>query len=491
MLSYDTLISARDAVAAKDISATELTREALGRIERLDNTIFAFNSTYPSRALERARDVDNGLITGPMAGVPIAIKDNLCTSFGTTTCSSKMLQNFQSPYDATIVKRLEAAGAIIVGKTNLDEFAMGSSTENSAFHTTRNPWDTSRVPGGSSGGSAAALAAGFCCASVGSDTGGSIRQPAALCGVVGLKPTYGRVSRYGLVAFASSLDQIGPFGWTVGDVALQMNVISGHDPRDSTSLRDAVPDYLANLDEPFKPLRIGIAREFTLEGGMDPQVNAAVDATIRKYREMGAEIVDVTLPHTEYGIAAYYVIAPCEASSNLARYDGIHYGHRTKSPVKDMAELLSKSRAEGFGEEVKRRIMIGTYALSAGYNSKLYLQALKMRTLIKRDFDEAFQKCDVILSPTTPTPAFKMGEKTGDPLQMYLCDVFTVTCNIAGIAGISLPCGFTAGTQPLPIGMQLLGPTFSEAMLFRVARMYEAATDWHKRRPQLPVGVTS
>jgi aspartyl-tRNA(Asn)/glutamyl-tRNA(Gln) amidotransferase subunit A len=491
MLSYDTLISARDAVAAKDISATELTREALGRIERLDNTIFAFNSTYPSRALERARDVDNGLITGPMAGVPIAIKDNLCTSFGTTTCSSKMLQNFQSPYDATIVKRLEAAGAIIVGKTNLDEFAMGSSTENSAFHTTRNPWDTTRVPGGSSGGSAAALAAGFCCASLGSDTGGSIRQPAALCGVVGLKPTYGRVSRYGLVAFASSLDQIGPFGWTVGDVALQMNVISGHDPKDSTSLPDAVPDYLANLDEPFKPLRIGIAREFTLEGGMDPQVNAAVDATIRKYREMGAEIVDVTLPHTEYGIAAYYVIAPCEASSNLARYDGIHYGHRTKSPVKDMAELLSKSRAEGFGEEVKRRIMIGTYALSAGYNSKLYLQALKMRTLIKRDFDQAFQKCDVILSPTTPTPAFKMGEKTGDPLQMYLCDVFTVTCNIAGIAGISLPCGFTSGTQPLPIGMQLLGPTFSEAMLFRVARMYEAATDWHKRRPQLPAGIAS
>jgi aspartyl-tRNA(Asn)/glutamyl-tRNA(Gln) amidotransferase subunit A len=490
MLSYDTLISARDAIRAKDISATELTRQALGRIERLDNSLFAFNSTYPSRALERARDVDNGLIAGPMAGVPIAIKDNLCTSFGTTTCSSRMLQNFQAPYDATIVKRLEAAGAIIVGKTNLDEFAMGSSTENSAFHTTRNPWDMTRVPGGSSGGSAAALAAGFCCASVGSDTGGSIRQPASLCGVVGLKPTYGRVSRYGLVAFASSLDQIGPFGWTVADVALQMNVISGHDPRDSTSVPDAVPDYLADLEKPLNPLRIGIAREFTLEGGMDPQVKAAVDATIQKYREMGAEVVDVTLPHTEYGIAAYYVIAPCEASSNLARYDGIHYGHRTKVPVKDMAELLSKSRAEGFGEEVKRRIMIGTYALSAGYNSKLYVQALKMRTLIKRDFDQTFQKCDVILSPTSPTPAFKIGEKTGDPLQMYLCDVFTVTCNIAGIAGISLPCGFTSGSQPLPIGMQLLGPTFSEAMLFRVARMYESATDWHKRRPQLPAIVS-
>jgi aspartyl-tRNA(Asn)/glutamyl-tRNA(Gln) amidotransferase subunit A len=487
MLAFDTLVSARDAIRAKDISATELTRQALARIEQLDQSLFAFNSTYPTRALERARDVDNGLITGPMAGVPIAIKDNLCTSFGTTTCSSKMLENFRSPYDATVVKRLEAAGAIIVGKTNLDEFAMGSSTENSAFHTTRNPWDTTRVPGGSSGGSAAALAAGFCCASLGSDTGGSIRQPAALCGVVGLKPTYGRISRYGLIAFASSLDQIGPFGWTVGDVALQMSVIAGHDPKDGTSVPEAVPHYLADLERPVAGLRIGIAREFTLEGGMDPQVQAATNAAIEKYRQLGAEIVDVTLPHTEYGIAAYYVIAPSEASSNLARYDGIHYGHRTSAPVKDIVELVSKSRAEGFGEEVKRRIMIGTYALSAGYASKYYLQALKMRALIKRDFDEAFKKCDVILSPTSPTPAFKMGEKTGDPLQMYLCDVFTVTCNIAGIAGISLPCGFTAGERPLPIGLQLLGPVFSESLLLRTARMFEAATDYHKRRPKLEV----
>ena len=485
MLSFDTLTSARDAIRARDISSTELTRQALARVEQLDNSLFAFNSTYPTRALERARAVDDGRVTGPLAGVPIAIKDNLCTSFGTTTCSSRMLRDFRSPYDATVVRRLEAAGAVIVGKTNLDEFAMGSSTENSAFHTTRNPWDTTRVPGGSSGGSAAALAAGMCCASLGSDTGGSIRQPAALCGVVGLKPTYGRISRYGLIAFASSLDQIGPFGWTVADVALQMNVIAGHDPKDSSSVPEPVPDHLAELDRPIAGLRIGIAREFNLDSGIDPQVKAAVDAAVQKYRDMGAELVDVSLPHTRYGIAAYYVIAPSEASSNLARYDGIHYGHRTREPVKDIVELVSRSRAEGFGDEVKRRIMIGTYALSEGYSSQYYVQALKTRTLIKRDFDLAFEKCDVILSPTSPTAAFKMGEKTGDPLQMYLCDVFTVTCNIAGIAGISLPCGFTSGAQPLPIGLQLLGPTFSEPLLLRAARMYEAQTEWHKRRPIL------
>ena len=485
MLAFDTLLTARDAIRARDISATELTRQALSRIEQLEKGLFAFNSTYPIRALERARDVDEGRVTGDLAGVPIAIKDNLCTTFGTTTCSSRILQNFQSPYDATVVKRLEAAGAIIIGKTNLDEFAMGSSTENSAFHTTRNPWDESRVPGGSSGGSAAALAAGMCCASIGSDTGGSIRQPAALCGVVGLKPTYGRVSRYGLVAFASSLDQIGPFGWQVADAALQLRVIAGHDPKDSTSVPEPVPDYLAELDRPVAPLRIGIPKEYQLDTGMDPQVKAAIRAAIQTYHDMGAQIVDVSLPHTEYGIAAYYVIAPSEASSNLARYDGIHFGHRTTELSHDIVELVSKSRAEGFGDEVKRRIMIGTFALSAGYASKYYVQALKMRTLIKRDFDEAFGKCDVVLTPTSPTPAFKIGERTADPLQMYLCDVFTVTCNIAGIPGISLPCGFTAATPPLPIGLQLLGPTFSEPLLFRVARMYESATDWHKRRPKI------
>jgi aspartyl-tRNA(Asn)/glutamyl-tRNA(Gln) amidotransferase subunit A len=362
---------------------------------------------------------------------------------------------------------------------------MGSSTENSAFHTTRNPWNTSRVPGGSSGGSAAALAAGLCCASIGSDTGGSIRQPASLCGVVGLKPTYGRVSRYGLIAFASSLDQIGPFGWNVADVALQMNVIAGHDPKDSTCVAEPVADHLQDLDRPIEGLRIGIAREFNIDAGMDPQVKSAVDAAITRYQQMGARIVDVALPHTEYGIAAYYVIAPCEASSNLARYDGIHYGHRTKEPVKDIVELVSRSRAEGFGEEVKRRIMIGTYALSSGYYDAYYVRALQMRTLIKRDFDQAFEKCDVILTPTSPTPAFKLGERTADPLQMYLCDIFTVTCNIAGIPGISLPCGFTSGPQPLPIGLQLLGPTFGEPRLLRAARMFESATEFHKRRPVL------
>jgi aspartyl-tRNA(Asn)/glutamyl-tRNA(Gln) amidotransferase subunit A len=485
MLAFDTLLAARDAIRAKKISSTELTRQALDRIEKLEPRILAFNSIFPERAMQLARAADEGKRCGPLAGVPIALKDNLCTSYGATTCSSKMLENFRSPYDATVCKKLEAAGAVVVGKTNLDEFAMGSSTENSAFKTTRNPWDVSRIPGGSSGGSAAALAAGMCCASLGSDTGGSIRQPASLCGIVGLKPTYGRVSRYGLVAFASSLDQIGPFGWNVPDVALLMNVISGRDPKDSTSVDRPVPDYLKDLDVPLKGVRIGIAKEYQLTAGMDPQVKSAVDAAIAKYRELGAAIVDVSLPHTEYGIAAYYVIAPCEASSNLARYDGVHFGHRTKEPVKDIIELFSKSRAEGFGDEVQRRIMIGTYALSSGYYDAYYLRALKVRAKIRNDFDEAFQKCDVILCPTSPTPAFKAGEKTGDPLQMYLCDVFTVTCNIAGIAGISLPCGFTSGPKPLPIGLQLLGPNFGEEKLLRIARMYEMATDWHKRRPAL------
>ncbi len=484
-LTHDTLTQARDAIAKRQVSAVELTRQTLDRIEKLDPRILAYNSTFSDRALEQARQVDDGKRTGPLAGVPIALKDNLCMSYGKTTCSSRMLENFHAPYDATVVKRLESAGAVILGKTNLDEFAMGSSTENSAFKVTRNPWDTTRIPGGSSGGSAAALAAGLCCASLGSDTGGSIRQPAAMCGVVGLKPTYGRVSRYGLVAFASSLDQIGPFGWTVTDVAAMLNVISGPDPKDSTCTRQPVPDYLKDLDTPIPGLRIGIVKEFTLTAGMDPQVQRAIDAAIEHYKKLGAQIVEVSLPHTEYGIAAYYVIAPCEASSNLARYDGVHFGHRTRQNVNDIIELFSKSRAEGFGPEVQRRIMIGTYALSSGYYDAYYLQALKMRTLIKRDFDAAFKSCDVILCPTSPTPAFRVGEKTGDPLSMYLCDVFTVTCNIAGIPGISLPCGFTAGEKPLPIGLQLLGPTFSEPALLRAARMYERETDWHTRRPTL------
>jgi len=481
MLPFDTILSARDAVKSKKITATALTRACLDQIEKCDGQIQAFNSLAADRALRVAGEVDAGKRSGPLAGVPIAIKDNLCTSWGTTTCSSRMLENFHAPYDATVIKKLEAAGAVIVGKTNLDEFAMGSSTENSAFRTTRNPWDTATIPGGSSGGSAAALAASMCCASLGSDTGGSIRQPASLTGIVGLKPTYGRVSRYGLIAFASSLDQIGPFTRDVRDCALFTQVISGHDDLDSTSTNEIVPDYLATVDQPLANLRIGIAREFDLSDGMDPEVTSAYKAAIDVYKKLGATIVDVTLPHTGYGIAAYYVIAPCEASSNLARYDGIHYGHRTKEPVKDIVELFSKSRYEGFGDEVKRRIMIGTYALSSGYYDAYYNTALKVRTLIKRDFDQAFEKCDVVLSPTSPTPAFKPGDKS-DPLAMYLCDVFTVTCNIAGIAGISVPCGFSSGSKPLPIGLQLLGPAFGEEKLLRIARMYEAATDWHMKR---------
>jgi aspartyl-tRNA(Asn)/glutamyl-tRNA(Gln) amidotransferase subunit A len=484
-MAYQTLVEARDAVRAKKVSSAELTREALGRIERLEPGIQAFVSLDPERAIGRARLVDEGKLGGPLAGVPIAIKDNLCTSWGTTTCSSRMLENFRAPYDATVVKKLEDAGAVIVGKTNLDEFAMGSSTENSAFKKTRNPWDAQRVPGGSSGGSAAAVAAGMCFGALGSDTGGSIRQPAALCGVVGLKPTYGRVSRYGLVAYASSLDQIGPFGRTAADVALLLSVIAGHDPRDSTSVPAPVPDYLAEIDRPPDNLRLGVVREYDLASGIDPQVKAAVDAAIAKYRELGARIVDVSLPSTQYGIAAYYVIAPSEASSNLARYDGVHFGHRTRESVNDIIELFSKSRAEGFGEEVRRRIMIGTYALSAGYADKYYLQALKVRSKIRQEFDRAFAQCDAIVCPTSPIPAFRIGEKSGDPLQMYLCDVFTVTANIGGIAGLSLPCGFTGGERPLPIGLQLLGPNFSEARLLRIARQYERATDWHTRRPAI------
>ncbi|MFT3788286.1 MAG: Asp-tRNA(Asn)/Glu-tRNA(Gln) amidotransferase subunit GatA [Tepidisphaeraceae bacterium] len=478
----DTLLSARDAIASKKVSSVQLTKQMLDRISKLDGTIKAYTSTYPERALQVAAEVDAGKRNGPLAGVPIAIKDNMCTTWGTTTCSSKMLKDFHAPYDATVVKKLEAAGAVIVGKTNLDEFAMGSSTENSAFQTTRNPWDTDRIPGGSSGGSAAAVAGGMAFASLGSDTGGSIRQPAALTGLVGLKPTYGRVSRYGLVAFASSLDQIGPFTLNVPDTALLMNVISGHDELDSTSANIAVPDYLANLDEPLKGLRIGIAKEYDLAEGLDKEVAASVHAAIEQYKKLGATVVNISLPHTKYGIAAYYVIAPCEASSNLARYDGVHFGHRTKDAVKDIVELFSKSRYEGFGEEVQRRIMIGTYALSAGYGAKYYERALRIRTLIAQDFTNAFKQCDVIVCPTSPTAAFKPGDKTGDPLSMYLCDVFTVTCNIAGIAGISIPCGFTSSAKPLPIGLQLLGPAFSEDKLLRAARMYEKATAWHKRR---------
>lgn len=483
MLTDMTACELRNQIAAGAISSREATQAMLAAIDRLNPTLHVYNSVFHERALQQAAAVDAaraaGQPLGALAGVPVSIKDNMCTAYGTTTCSSKILENFRAPYTATVVEKLEAAGAVILGKTNLDEFAMGSSTENSAFGPSKNPWNVECVPGGSSGGAAAAVAARLCFGGLGSDTGGSIRQPASLTGIVGLKPTYGLVSRFGLVAFASSLDQIGPMTTTVADAALFLNVIAGHDPKDSTSWPEACPDYLAELEQPLRGVRIGIAKEY-MSGGTEPETMAAVQAAIEFYKKSGATLVDVSLPHTKYGIAAYYIIAPAEASSNLARYDGVHYGHRTARP-EDLIDLYAASRGEGFGAEVKRRIMLGTYALSAGYADKFYLQALKVRALIKRDFDEAFKLCDVVASPTSPSVAFKFGAKTGDPLAMYLSDVFTVTCNIAGIAGLSIPCGFSSDN--LPIGLQLLGPTFSEQRLLRLARQYEKAHGWAKRKP--------
>ncbi|MEX0655234.1 MAG: Asp-tRNA(Asn)/Glu-tRNA(Gln) amidotransferase subunit GatA [Phycisphaeraceae bacterium] len=479
-----TLIELRDAIAAGQVSAEQATRAYLDRIETLDAKLHAYHERFTESALDRARQVDAGKVTGPLAGVPIAIKDVLATQEGTTTCSSRMLENFKAPYKATAVRKLEEAGAIILGKTNMDEFAMGSSCEHCAFGPVYNPWGDNRVPGGSSGGSAAAMAADLCAGSVGSDTGGSIRQPAALCGVVGLKPTYGRISRWGLVAFASSLDQIGPFTHTVADAALMLKVMAGHDPLDSTSANLPVPDDLDQLDVRPDKLRIGIAKQYMSDAN-DPAMNAAIDHARKVYQEAGAEIVDVDLPHTDYGIPTYYIVATAEASSNLARYDGVHYGHRT-TQAEDLVDLYSRSRSEGFGDEVKRRIMLGTYALSSGYYDAYYLRALKVRRLIKQDFDAAFQTCDAILCPTTTGPAFKLGEKTDDPLSMYLNDVYTVPASLAGIPGVTLPAGFAeADGQRLPLGIQLLGPAYQETNLLRVARLFEAATDFHRARPEL------
>jgi aspartyl-tRNA(Asn)/glutamyl-tRNA(Gln) amidotransferase subunit A len=482
-----TLTELRDAIADKTISSAQATRAYLDRIEAHDGGdagLHAYHEVYVERAMQQAEAVDSGKVTGPLAGVPIAIKDLLCTDYGHTTCSSKMLENFKAPYTATAVQRLEDAGAVILGKTNMDEFAMGSSTENSAFVTTRNPWDIDRVPGGSSGGSAAAMSADLCAGSIGSDTGGSIRQPAALCGVVGMKPTYGRISRYGLIAFASSLDQIGPFTRTVADTALLLKVMMGHDPLDSTSANVPVPEDLDRVDEAPKSLRIGIAREYMSDSN-DPAVAAATQRAIDVYKDFGAEIVEVGLPHTEYGIPVYYIVATAEASSNLARYDGIHYGHRSDK-AEDLIDLYCRSRAEGFGDEVKRRIMLGTYALCSGYYDAYYNRALKVRRLIKNDFDSAFKKCDAILCPTTTAPAFKVGEMADDPLAMYMNDVYTVNCNLAGNAGISLPGGTaTVDGKQLPVGVQLLGPSFEESKLLKIARIFEAATEHHTQRPQL------
>jgi aspartyl-tRNA(Asn)/glutamyl-tRNA(Gln) amidotransferase subunit A len=413
--------------------------------------------------------------------VPVAVKDVLCTKGTRTTCSSKILANFVPPYDAHVVERLVAEDAVIFGKTNMDEFAMGSSTENSAYKSSRNPWDTDRIPGGSSGGSAACVAGCQAPLSLGTDTGGSIRQPAALCGIVGMKPTYGRVSRYGLIAFASSLDQVGPFAHDTRDCALMMEAIAGHDGRDSTSVNEAVPQYTKTIDTPLKGLRIGVPKEFFGQG-LDSEIESAVRAALKEYEKLGATLVDVSLPHSPYALAAYYIVAPAEASSNLARYDGMHYGHRTKEQG-DLIATYSKSRAEGFGPEVQRRIILGTYVLSSGYKDAYYVKALKVRRLVKKDFDDAFKTCDVVMGPTTPSPAFKAGEKADDPLALYLSDVYTVSCNLAGIPGLGIPCGFTKSS--LPIGLQLLGAPFEEEKLLRIARMYEAATDWHTKRPKV------
>jgi len=474
----------RDKIAAGQISSLEATKAVFKRIDKLEPIIGAYISTYHDRALETAADIDRriaaGQSVGQLAGVPVAIKDNMCTTFGATTCASKILENFHAPYNATVVEKLLAADAVIVGKANMDEFAMGSSTENSGLKQTINPWDTSRVPGGSSGGSCAAVAGRLCFAALGSDTGGSIRQPASFCGVVGLKPTYGCVSRYGLVAYGSSLDQIGPITQTVADSALMMNVIAGHDPADSTSVDESVApvcNYLEKLDEPLDKLKIAIVPQFA--AGADRQVQKAITEAIDIYKKLGAEIIEVNMPHLDYAIAAYYLIATAEASSNLARYDGVHYGHRSEK-ADDYIEVYSKSRAEAFGQEVKRRIMLGTYALSSGYYDAYYLKALKVRNLIRTDFIGAFEKCDCIMMPVSPTTAFKIGEKVDDPLTMYLSDIYTIAANLAGIPGISVPCGFDDNN--LPIGLQILAPAFGEDKLLRIARMFESQTDWHKRK---------
>jgi len=417
----------------------------------------------------------------PLLGVPVAVKDVLAVKDQPLNCGSKILGEFVSPYNATVVEKLKAAGAIIFGRLNMDEFAMGSSTENSAFGVTCNPWDPTRIPGGSSGGSAAAVAADEVIAALGSDTGGSIRQPAALCGCVGLKPTYGRVSRYGLVAFASSLDQIGPFTKDVRDAATMLGVMGGHDARDSTSVPQPVPDYASALNGNIKGLKLGLPREYLI-GGLDAEVKSAVDAAVKKFQELGAEIVEISLPHTDYAVATYYIIATAEASANLARFDGIRYGRRVDGA--DPLELYSKTRGAGFGDEVKRRIILGTYVLSSGYYDAYYLRAQKVRTLIRNDFLKAYETVDAIVTPTAPTAAFKIGEKSDDPLQMYLSDIFTISCNLAGVCGVSLPCGFTKRPK-LPIGLQLLGKPFGEETLLKLAHAYEQATAWHREKPPL------
>jgi len=487
MLNSLTISELSARLARHETSAREVTQACLDQVQRVDGNIRAFLSYDALDALAQADAADKALAAGsthaqqPLLGVPIALKDVLAVKNQPLGCASKILAKFNSPYDATVVEKLKAAGAIVFGRLNMDEFAMGSSTENSSYFTTRNPWDTTRIPGGSSGGSAAAVAADECLATLGSDTGGSIRQPAALCGCVGLKPTYGRVSRYGLVAFASSLDQIGPFTKDIRDASTILGVISGRDERDSTSVPEPVPDYAAALTGNIKGLKIGLPKEYFI-GGLDPEVTGAVNAAVKQLEKLGAEIVEISLPHTDYAVAVYYIIATAEASANLARFDGIRYGLRVDgaAPI----DLYSKTRGAGFGPEVKRRIILGTYVLSSGYYDAYYLRAQKVRTLIRHDFLKAFEKVDLVVTPTTPTPAFKAGEKSDDPMQMYLSDIFTISCNLAGIPGVSLPCGFSTNPK-LPIGLQLLGKPFGEETLLRAAHAYEQSTAWHKERPKL------
>jgi aspartyl-tRNA(Asn)/glutamyl-tRNA(Gln) amidotransferase subunit A len=470
----------------KEISSVELTRAVLDRIDAVDGKVGAYLTVDADGALSQARTADQRLAAGnaaPLTGIPLGIKDLMCTRGLRTTCASKILENFVPPYDATVITRLKNDGAVIVGKLNMDEFAMGSTTEHSGFQVTRNPWNLDRIPGGSSGGSAAAVAADMCLGALGSDTGGSIRQPASHCGVVGIKPTYGRVSRFGLVAFASSLDQIGPLGKTVADCALILDAIAGHDPKDSTSVPEPVPTFSAIADGGLADVVVGIPNAYSDLKGLDPQVGAAVERAVKTIESLGARCIDVSLPHTDHAVAAYYVIAPSEASSNLARYDGVKYGARDRAQT-DLLQMYRRTRSQGFGPEVQRRIILGTYALSAGYYDAYYGKASQIRTLIKKDFQTAFASCDAILSPVAPTPAYPIGATLDDPLTMYLSDVFTLSANLAGIPGISVPCGFS--DDGLPIGLQIMGRHFNEPMLFRIAREFEAVTALKDKKP--PIG---
>ena len=482
-LNWLSIQEAHAQLTSRQISSVELTQACLDRIEAVEDRVQSFLTLTPETALSQAAVADRMLGAGeggPLTGVPVQIKDVMCTEGVPTTCASRMLENFVPVYNATAVERLMGQGAVMLGKGNMDEFAMGSSCENSAFHLTRNPWDLDRVPGGSSGGAAASVAAGEAIYALGSDTGGSVRQPAALCGVVGLKPTYGLVSRYGLIAFASSLDQIGPVGRSVMDCALALNAIAGHDPRDATSVRREPTDYTATLGQDIKGMRLGVPEEYFVDG-MDSGARKAVEEAVSTLEGLGASVRPVSLPTTRYALACYYIIAPSECSANLARYDGVKYGYSYQD-TNDMWEAMEKTREYGFGPEVTRRVMLGTYALSSGYYDAYYLKAQRARTLIRQDFDRVFQDVDALVTPTSPVTAFKIGEKTGDPVQMYLIDVCTLPVNIAGLPGLSVPCGFSDG---LPVGMQFIGPHFSEETLLRTAHAYEAATEWSSARPEI------